>query len=86
MSSTINWTMIQQAFALVGYKFSPPEGESEEMLLSMWLVFLEDYRQCELNCAWKGGGPCTIAQCPRRVCRRVSLTHIPPTTDAPPAL
>ena len=78
--TTINWDVTRQAFALLGYEFTPPEDfldKPAEIQLAMWDMFLQMYIDCELQCAWKGGGPCLRDNCPRVVLRRVSMSALP---------
>lgn len=80
--TTFDWTMIVQAFALLGYKFTPPEVLANEPALvhtMAWQVFLMDYQRCALECAWKGGNACLADPCPRSVLRRVSMQALPLT-------
>jgi len=77
----IEWDVTVQAFALLGYEFKPPVGfmqHTTEVQLLMWGVFLTQWRECEMLCAWKGGNRCLSDLCPRDVLRRVSVHSLPP--------
>lgn len=83
MTERIDWEVIRQAYALLGYKFTPPPTDMQalpdQIQVMAWQCFLHDYMRCKLECAWKGGRPCRTDDCPRSMLQQVSVALLPLT-------